>query len=63
MGGKIPHDYRIEVWNEREQVEDTLAECSNYFVAEAAFEEACKQRPGKEVTLRQGARVLASSKR
>ena len=55
--------YRIEVWDEHDtHVEELIALVGDHAVARAAFEEAIRRRPGKTITLRQKARVLAQSK-
>jgi hypothetical protein len=59
------HDlpYRIEVWDRRDaRVDELIALVGDHAVARAAFEEAILRRPGKTITLRQKARVLAQSK-
>ena len=44
------------------QVDELVALVGDHAVARAAFEEAIRRRPGKTITLRQKARVLAESK-
>jgi hypothetical protein len=59
------HDlpYRIEVWDRHDAHGDELiALVGDHAVARAAFEEAMRRRPGKTITLRQKARMLAQSK-
>ena len=56
--------FSIELWDETDKrVEELLALAGDYRVARAAYAEACKRRPGRVVTLRQKARVLADSRR
>jgi hypothetical protein len=55
--------YRIEVWDESDTcVEELVALIGDHAVARAAFEEAIRRRPGRNVTLRQKTRVLAERK-
>ena len=59
------HDlpFRIEVWDERDShVEALVALVGDHAVARAAFDEAVRRRPGRIVTLRQRARLLADSR-
>jgi hypothetical protein len=56
--------YSVELWNDNDShVEELIALTGDYRVARAAFEEACKRRPGRIVTLRQKTRLLADSRR
>jgi hypothetical protein len=56
--------YRIEVWDEHDtHVEELVALIGDHAVARAAFEEAIRRRPRRNVTLRQKTRVLAERKR
>lgn len=57
MGGKVEHPFKIEVWVD-DRVVETLAVVANVGVARAAFEAAIRERPGKHITLRHGARVI-----
>lgn len=50
--------FTVEVIDDHDHIEETLAKVSNVIVAQAAFAAACSQRPGRNVVLRQGARVL-----
>jgi hypothetical protein len=43
-------------------VDELIALVGDHAVARAAFEEAIRRRPGKTITLRQKARVLAQNK-
>jgi hypothetical protein len=43
-------------------VEELIALTGDYRVARAAYEEAIKRRPGRIVTLRQKARLLADGR-
>jgi hypothetical protein len=59
------HDlpYRIEVWDDQDaRVEELIALIGDHGVACAAFDEAVRRRPDRNVTLRQKSRVLAESK-
>jgi len=58
MGGKHPHDFKVEFWTRNGSVERTMAICDNVIVAGAAFEASCAEYPRERITLRQGARVL-----
>lgn len=56
--------YRIEMWDEGDRrVEQLIALVGDHAVARVAFAEAARLRPGRIVTLRQKARVLADSRR
>jgi hypothetical protein len=59
------HDlhFRIELWDEHDtHAEELIALVGDYAVAHAAYAEAVRRRPGKIVTLRQQARLLADSR-
>jgi hypothetical protein len=58
MGGKIPHDWRIEMWSVGGAIERCLATCDRLDIAIAAYEQAIATFPEKNVTLRQGSRVI-----
>ena len=54
----------VEVWDDNDQhIEELVALTGDYGVARAAYDEAIKRRPGRTITLRQKARVLADSRR
>ena len=56
--------YSVEVWDDNDQhIEELVALTGDYGVARAAYDEAIKRRPGRTITLRQKARVLADSRR
>ena len=56
--------YSVELWDDADsQVEELIALMGDYRFARAAFYEAVKHRPGRIVTLRQKARLLADSRR
>jgi hypothetical protein len=55
--------YRIDVWSDDARVDELVALVGDHAVALAAFAEAARRRPGRIVTLRQGARLLADSRR
>ena len=64
MGRPFDLPYSVEVWDDSDQhIEELIALTGDYGVARAAYDEAIKRRPGKTVTLRQKARVLADSRR
>ncbi len=59
------HDltFRLETWSDDDaRVDELVALAADFYVARAAFEEAVRRRPGRVVTLRQGARVLRDSR-
>lgn len=60
MGGKVEHPFKIEVWA-GDKVVETLAIVTNVGVAIAAFDAAFRERPGRHVTLRHGARVIRAT--
>ncbi len=60
MGGKVEHPLKVEVWA-GERLVETLAVAETAMIGIAAFEAAVKERPGRAVTLRHGARVMRSS--
>lgn len=63
-GQRADLPYRIEVWDEQySHVEELVAMVGDHVVARAAFGETIRQRPGRNVTLRQKTRVLAESQR
>ena len=53
-------EFKIEEWHDGHIVA-VLALCTNLLIGRAAFFEAVKQRPGRSLTLRIGARVIESS--
>ena len=64
MGRPFDLPYWVEVWDDNDQhIEELIALTGDYRVALAAYEEAIKHRPGRTITLRQKARVLADSRR
>ncbi len=51
--------YRVEVWDASgDHIVEHIGSLSNHAAARAAFAAACEARPGHEVTLRQGARIV-----
>jgi len=60
MGGKVEHPFKIEVWT-GDKVVETLGIVTNVSVATAAFEAAIRERPGRHITLRHGARVIRAT--
>ena len=56
------HDlpFRVELWDDKDShVEELIALVGDHGVAQAAYKEAVKRRPGKLITLRQKSRLLA----
>jgi hypothetical protein len=54
--------YMVEQWDDDDRhVEELLALTGDYRVARAAFEEAVKRRPGRNVTLPQKTRLLRTA--
>lgn len=54
--------YRIEVWDDAAlEIHETLARAAQLEVAQAAYKEALKQRPGRRVVLRRNGQVLVQS--
>jgi len=63
MGRPFNLPYSVELWDDTDShVEELIALTGDYRVARAAFDEAVKRRPGRIVTLRQKARLLADSR-
>lgn len=60
MAGKVDHPFKVEVW-EGDKVAETLAVAGSVVVAGAAYDTAAKERPGRVVTLRHGARVIRTT--
>jgi hypothetical protein len=55
--------YSVELWDDADShVEELIALTGDYRVAKAAFEQAVKSRPGRIITLRQKARLIADSR-
>ena len=63
MGRPYDLPYSVELWDDASHVEELIALTGDYRVARVAFDEAVKCRPGRIVTLRQKARLLADSPR
>jgi hypothetical protein len=64
MGRPYDLPYSVELWDDADShVEELIALTGDYRVARAAFDEAVKRRPGRIITLRQKARLLADSRR
>ncbi|WP_158810268.1 hypothetical protein [Beijerinckia sp. L45] len=51
-------NFTIDVWSKEGGIIETMARTSGMLVARAAFEQACKERLGFRVTLRQGIRLV-----
>jgi hypothetical protein len=67
LGGKASNEklaYRIELWNEPrgDAVERLLARALNAQLARAIFRAVLAEHPGRRITLRSGARLLADSR-
>ena len=64
MGRPFDLPYSVEVWDDNDQhIEELVALTGDFGIARAAYDEAIKRRPGRIITLRQKARVLADSRR
>jgi hypothetical protein len=64
MGRPFDLPYSVEQWDDADRhVEELIALTGDYRVAKAAFDEAVKARPGRIITLRQKARLIADSRR
>jgi hypothetical protein len=64
MGRPFDLPYSVEVWDDNDQhIEELVALTGDFGIARAAYDEAIKRRPGRTITLRQKARVLADSRR
>jgi hypothetical protein len=61
QGERLP--YRIELWDaERlDTIERVLARAASVTLARAIFKAALAEHPGRRITLRRGARVIADS--
>jgi hypothetical protein len=63
-GRQFDLPYSVELWDDEDRrVEELIALTGDYRVARAAFDAAVECRPGRIVTLRQKARLLADSRR
>jgi len=51
-------DFKVETWSARGGIERLLARTATVFVGRGAFAAAVESYPQKNITLRQGARVL-----
>ena len=63
MGRPFDLPYSVEVWDDNDQHSELVALTGDFGIARAAYDEAIKRRPGRTITLRQKARVLADSRR
>jgi hypothetical protein len=55
--------YSVEQWDDQDRhVEELIALVADFRVAKAAFDKAVRERPGRIVTLRQKARLMADSR-
>lgn len=55
--------YALDLWTEGDSIDQELGFLSDLSIAHAAYAAAVLRYPGRVVTLRQGARVIAISKR
>jgi hypothetical protein len=58
---ELGNAYRVETLNSAGDTDEVLSVSGNALIARAAFEEAVKQRQGRALRLRQGARVIAEN--
>ena len=58
MGGKVPHTWKVEQWSRRGSIERLFAECDTLPIGIAAYEQACRDYPLEEITLRHGSQVV-----
>lgn len=64
VGQEHELSFRIEVWDDADShVDELVALVGDHGVAIAAFTETARRRPGRIVTLRQRARILADTRR
>ena len=57
------HLFKVELWDESDSRPlEVLATSSSIWIARAAFEEAVRRYPGAPVLIRQGIRVVESSR-
>jgi hypothetical protein len=55
--------FKVEAWSQKGQnIDRLIATATNVLVARAAYEAAVQLYPGQNITLRQGARVIAETK-
>ena len=52
-------NFTVDVWSAEGGIVETMARASGAMVARAAFDQACRERLGYRVTLRQGIRVVS----
>lgn len=56
--------YRVELWDgPANQVERLLARATNAMLARAIFKEAQSEFPGRRITVRDGAKIIADSQK
>jgi hypothetical protein len=56
--------YSVEQWDDQDRhVEELIALVADFRVAKAAFDKAVREQPGRIITLRQKARLIADSRR
>jgi hypothetical protein len=51
-------EFKLEIWDERGNIERLLARFAVVMVARGAFEIALREYPDRRLTLRHGARVI-----
>ena len=56
--------FAVELWaDDDSRPLETLATAGNFYIARAAYAEACLRHPGRSVLVRHGIRVVLSSRR
>ncbi|WP_158807990.1 hypothetical protein [Beijerinckia sp. L45] len=55
---RVEANFTVDVWSAEGAVVENMARASGALVARAAFDQACRERVGFRVTLRQGIRLL-----
>jgi hypothetical protein len=58
MGGKVPHKWKVEQWTRRGNIERLFAECDTLAIGIVAYDQACRDYPLEEITLRHGSQVI-----
>lgn len=56
-------DYQVELWDSRGGIERLIARVAILSAARAAYEASVAYYPGRPITLRHGARVIADSEK
>jgi hypothetical protein len=61
--GQADLPFRVELWDDADvRIEELIALAGDFAIANSAYEEAVRRRPGKLITLRQKARVIKRSR-